>query len=146
MARYLVCGSTRSAHSLISRPTIPPLQEETSSSPFEKGLVSNSYRKADASNARTSHYSLTHTPFLNAMGGLRLDIMKKCAHPPPKRRKCGIMNGMQESPLRIDDLNLKTVLKGTMIICYTCGAPTETGVDILLGDNEVLLCGSCSEA
>lgn len=52
---------------------------------------------------------------------------------------------MEESPFKFDDLNLKRIPKGTMVICFDCGAPTKTGVEILLAENEKLLCGDCAD-
>lgn len=51
---------------------------------------------------------------------------------------------MKKSPLKMDDLNLKRIPKGTSIICDNCGDPCITGVEILLAENERLLCGPCA--
>ncbi len=50
---------------------------------------------------------------------------------------------MEESPIAFDELNLRRIPKGTLVICANCGAPTHTGVEILLAENEGLLCGDC---
>ena len=51
---------------------------------------------------------------------------------------------MEESPFNLEDLKLQRIPKGTTVIC-DCGAPCVTGVEILLAENEKLLCAQCSD-
>ena len=48
-----------------------------------------------------------------------------------------------ESPIKLNDLNLVTYLKGTWVFCCFCKNPVMINVDMVIGKNTGIACDSC---